>query len=79
MMSYLVTFVCMFLLDFCWAYYTRKVTEGRAMAASTWATILIILNATVMKYMTTDWAYFIPAAFGAFIGTYIAIKIEKAN
>ena len=71
--TYILAFVAMAVLDFLWAVYTKKVTDGKAIAAASYASVLMVLNATVVMSFVKDAAILIPAALGAFVGTYLAV------
>ena len=76
-MDYFLVFIAMFVLDFAFGFYTRKTSEGAEHSASFWATIILLLNGYVITAYVDDIWLIIPAAIGAYWGTYAAIKIDK--
>lgn len=77
MISGLTAFFAMIALDFVFGLYIRRVSEGSAFSASCWATLILLLNATVILSYTKAPINVIHAAFGAFVGTYLAIKVDQ--
>lgn len=61
------------LSDWVWANYMLGVTSRMALEASLWASAVIILGAFVVLSYVDDKRLIIPAAIGAFIGTYLAL------
>jgi uncharacterized membrane protein YfcA len=47
------------------------------LAASSWAIVVTILGAFVVINYTTNHMMLIPAALGAFCGTYVGMKLRK--
>lgn len=72
--SYLLVFIACFALDFVWAYYTKAVTERAEWRAAWWAAGIMILSGIGQIGYVNDPALLIPAALGAFGGTYLAIR-----
>lgn len=74
MMATLTVFLSMLMLDFVWAVYTRAVAEKRPSLASTCASAIIVLSGTAaIGYVNDPWML-IPAAAGAFVGTFLAMN-----
>jgi TRAP-type C4-dicarboxylate transport system permease small subunit len=70
----LVVFCSLFVCDFAWSYYINNVKEGSAFKAASWALFLFIVGAIgVTTYVHNQWLI-IPAAMGAFLGTYVGVK-----
>lgn len=59
--------------DWVWANYMLGVTNRLALEASLWASAVIVLGAFVVLSYVDDKRLVIPAAIGAFIGTYLAV------
>ena len=70
-------FVGMFALDFVCERYTRAVTERRTIAAATTAALMIVFSGTTVLSYVGRPLMLIPAAAGAFCGTYVANKRGK--
>ncbi len=61
----------MFALDMVWALYTQAVITNSPFRASSFAAIIQFLSAAlVLEYVSNPWLI-IPAALGAFTGTYV--------
>jgi hypothetical protein len=73
----LLAFFGMVALDFVWARYTISLVKQHATVSGTYAAIIMILNGTVvLTYVHSPWMI-LPAAAGAFIGTFIGGKMDK--
>lgn len=71
---YLVVFAAMFALDYVWTYYTKAIQRHASFAAANWAVTITVFNAVAqIGYVENHWLV-IPAALGAFGGTYAAMK-----
>lgn len=66
-------FSAMFLTDLCWAAYIASVKTNSAIAASWWAVALFLLGAVAVLGYTRDRWLLIPAAAGAFLGTWVGV------
>lgn len=64
----------MFFLDVAWARYTASVALQKRTEASFMASFIILLTGTVTISYTTDMWMLIPAALGAFVGTYVTVR-----
>lgn len=70
----LTVFMVYVLFDILYALYVICVSNRQAVAASAISSVLYSLGAYgVMNYLHNAW-YLIPLAFGAFIGTYVAVR-----
>jgi hypothetical protein len=77
MTDYVVTFFAIFLLDVVYTYYLRCVADNNVLGASFWSVACYILGSVaVMNYTTNHWLI-IPAIAGAFVGTFVGMKIKK--
>ena len=66
----------MFILDFVWTRYTHAVASKRAMSAATNAVGIVFFNSVVtLAYVADPWMI-LPAAFGAFVGTWVAMRLN---
>jgi hypothetical protein len=76
-MSYFLTFLAMFLTDLSWAAYIGSVKAGSAFEAASWALALFVLGAfAVIGYTRNRWLV-VPAALGAFLGTYAGVLMQS--
>ncbi len=76
-MNYVLVFVAMFALDFVYAEYTKAAADRKAAAASHYATMLILLTGFVTSSYVSNLWYLIPAASGAWLGTYASMRWEN--
>jgi len=75
----LLVFVCAVVLDALWALYIRRSAQGQALQASTYATVLLGLGAfNTLSFLDNRWML-IPAAAGAFLGTYVTVVWERSR
>lgn len=69
-----VVFAAMFALDYVWTYYTKAIQRHAPCAAATWAVTITAFNGVAqIGYVENNWLL-LPAALGAFGGTYAAMK-----
>jgi uncharacterized membrane protein YfcA len=74
----LLAFFGLAVLDFIWARYTLSLAKKRAFAGGSYAAVIMLLNGVVtLTYVHNPWMI-LPAAAGAFIGTYIGSKTDKS-
>lgn len=59
-------------LDYVCAKYTKAVADNKRMVASVLASIMLLFSATIVLTYVHDPLMLLPAAFGAFVGTYLA-------
>jgi uncharacterized membrane protein YfcA len=77
MIDYVTTFFAIFLLDVVYTYYLRCVADNNILGASSWSVACYILGSiAVINYTTNHWLI-IPAIAGAFVGTFVGMKIKK--
>jgi hypothetical protein len=77
-LEWAAVFAAMFALDFFWARYTAAVTDKAAAKAAGWAAFIILVSGFVTTSYVHDHWLLIPAAFGAFAGTYAAIRFRRS-
>lgn len=76
MWEYVVTFFAVFFTDIFYTYYLRAVQHEQAMAASLWATVVFVMACVaVINYTTNSWLL-IPAGAGAFLGTWVGMRLR---
>jgi Na+/glutamate symporter len=72
--EYPAAFFAMFFTDVFNAYYIQAIQQSRALKATAWAAILYILAVSAFIGITYNNFLIIPAALGAFIGTYVGVR-----
>jgi uncharacterized protein YebE (UPF0316 family) len=77
MIDYLLAFFAIFFTDIFYTYYLKAVHEEQTLRASCWATIVYIIAAVAIIEYNTNHMLLIPAALGAFCGTFVGMKIRK--
>jgi hypothetical protein len=79
MWEYLFTFLAVFMLDVVYTYYLRCVSTGKTMMASVWSVACYLgASVAVINYTSDHWML-VPAALGAFCGTFVGMKINAAS
>jgi hypothetical protein len=74
MIIWLAVFVASVFLDFAWAVYTRHLVARNPGMASFWSAVIVILiGVNTISYTADPWLL-LPAASGAYIGTYFATR-----
>lgn len=80
-MSLPVLFILVFLglvaIDFCWTFYIAKVAERKAIQSGAWSAMITLLSAFVVVAYTTNPILIVAAVLGAFVGTVLAVKMNK--
>ena len=76
-MTWILAFLALAILDFCWALYVGKVKDGNAMQAGLWAIALYALGAgATIGWIENHWLL-LPACAGAFVGTCVGVLWNK--
>jgi hypothetical protein len=73
-----LVFLAMFALDFIWARYTAAMVDKRPHLASVYAVGIVATNGVVVVSYTSDPWMLLPAALGAYAGTWAAVRWGKA-
>lgn len=78
-MSYVLVFLSTLLADFAWTKYNMESAAKRPHPAAFWSTLIILFGAfNIVSYTTNHWLL-IPAALGAYAGTWIAVWRESKS
>ena len=75
--KFFLVFLCVSATDACWALYIIKISEKKALAASMWGSVISLLTSFAVITYTENHIFIIATFFGAFVGTFIAIKFIK--
>ena len=73
----LLVFALMFICDVIWAAYFRFINDKQAMPASICGVLIYLFGSLVTIKWMEDSRFLIPAMAGAFLGTYITVKVMK--
>jgi hypothetical protein len=79
MIEYIVTFFAVFFTDIFYTYYLKAVQDEQVMRASMWAAVVFLIACVAVINYTTNYWLLIPAAVGAFCGTWVGMKLRKNN
>jgi hypothetical protein len=79
MIEYIVTFFAVFFTDIFYTYYLKAVQDEQVMRASMWATVVFLIACVAVINYTTNYWLLVPAAVGAFCGTWIGMRLRKNN
>jgi hypothetical protein len=74
--EWIISFLALFIVDILYVVYMKKVQQDNAIMASVWATSIYLLNSVAIISYTSDNTILIPASIGAFMGTYVGMKIK---
>ena len=77
MLEYITTFLAMFFTDTFYTYYLQSVQNEQVVRASIWSVIVFLVACVAVINYTTDHWLLVPAALGAFCGTYIGMKLRN--
>ena len=79
MIDYIYTFFAIFFTDIFYTFYLKSVSEDKVIRASCWATLVFLVACSAVIEYTTNHMLLIPAAFGAFFGTLVGMKLRNKN
>lgn len=77
MLIWLQVFVGLVVIDVLYAIYTKQVQKDNAFLSSLSAAVLYVISGLVVVGFVKDIWLLIPAGLGAFVGTYIGVKINN--
>ena len=72
-------FTLVTLLDFLWAQYIKHTANADALKSSLYATLISLMGSAVTISYIDDRRMIVPAALGAFAGTYLSARYGKRN
>jgi len=75
-MSAALAFLSMFMLDIVYTKFLHSVHGNRPFTTSLWSAACYLLGSTAVIAYTSDHWLLIPAALGAFGGTYVGMKLK---
>lgn len=71
---YPIVFLAMFIMDMVWTLYIRALAQNKTILASTLSALVYSISALSFVEIVKDTYLLIPAALGAFLGTYSTMK-----
>ena len=77
MISYITTFIAVFVVDIIYTYYLKAVNDNAGIKAGFWGGVVWLIGSYAVIEYTADHWLLIPACLGAFFGTWVGIKIRN--
>jgi uncharacterized membrane protein YfcA len=77
MLSYLITFIAVLATDLLYVYFVKNIQADRPLAAAWWSMVVTFTASVAVINYTEDHWQLVPALIGAFVGTYIGMKVRK--
>jgi hypothetical protein len=78
-MKFLFIFILVIFVDFIWTACIFHISKNNAIKASFYSVLLTLIgNIVTIIYVEDHWMI-IPSALGAFIGTFLSVKLNKIN
>jgi hypothetical protein len=75
----ILVFIAVFLADVLWVFYIRRTSQGRALSAAIFGTIIWLFGAFAVVSYIQDQRHIISAIIASFIGTYYAVKHDETR
>lgn len=72
-------FVLVTLLDFLWAQYIKHTANAEALKSASYAALISLMGCMVTISYVDDRRMIVPAALGAFVGTYASARFSKKH
>lgn len=72
-MTYIITFIAVFITDFLNAKFIKAVQHSQPYTAAFWATFVTLTASIAVINYTNDHWQLVPALLGAALGTYFAV------
>lgn len=74
--DFIMCFIATVVVDVLWTYYIRRVSQGKAFAASIYGGLVAGFGVyVIILYTSNNWLG-IAVVVGSVIGTYIAVKLD---
>lgn len=77
MTEWLVAFGMMASLDYVWAEYIKHTSDAAPLRAAAWSVPVYTMGAFMTLTIVHDPLLILPAAAGAFVGTYLSVKLKR--
>jgi len=78
-MDYIITFLALFVTDVINTLYIKAINKEQPLLASFWAMVVTLAASVAVINYTRDNTMLIPALLGAFVGTYVGMKLKPKN
>ena len=76
MIEWIAIFIGLVIIDILYAIYTKQIQKDNPLLSSASATAIYLISAAIVIGFVQDPWLLVPAALGAFVGTYIGVKIN---
>lgn len=76
-MTYIITFVAVFVTDYLYTNLVKAVQKTRPLQAGLWSTLVTLSASIAVINYTSDHWQLVPALLGAFCGTYFGTRYHK--
>jgi len=73
-LNYLIIFVSLVLIDIVYIFYLKYVAQNKINKASSWASVVTLLNGIIIINYSSDIYSVLSAMIGAYVGTFISMK-----
>lgn len=70
----LLVFVLACVVDWIWSMYIKTTAHGQTLASSIYASLVVLAGAAITIFYVSDHWLVVPAAAGAFVGTWVSHK-----
>jgi hypothetical protein len=77
MWKFILVFIIVTAADFLWAAYISHTAKGNIWKASSYAAAIALFSGLITIAYINDSRMIIPAVLGAFVGTYLCLKLKK--
>jgi uncharacterized membrane protein YfcA len=77
MTAYAVTFLAVFVTDLLYVYFVKSIQQDKPISAGLWSMVVTLTASIAVINYTEDHYALIPALLGAFVGTWVGMKIKK--
>jgi hypothetical protein len=79
LIKFLTVMLSMILADICWTKYFMVIADRKVLAAGIWSAAIILFGAICTTEYVTDRTLIVAAMLGAFIGSSLTVKLDKAK
>ena len=69
--------MAVFATDLLYMYFVKSIQQNQPISAGQWSMVVTLTASIAVINYTEDHYALIPALFGAFVGTWVGMKIKK--
>ena len=74
--KFILIFIVVTVADFLWAAYISHTASNNVWKASFYAAAIALFGGVITLAYINDWRVIFPAALGAFVGTFLCLKLK---